>query len=182
MDYNKNSKSKRYRGRRAAAEYNHTGITYTWLSPRKQVLIKLWLCGAGAFAAQLAAGFIPYTRLEDRAWVLLPYAAGLLLTGALLWHIFELTDGGDPMHEYAYQKSIGRLPALSIAGAACSALAAIGEFAQIFMQDFTGKPLAGAAAALLACASLALCVIVYRQIKRLEWQQNSGEAESIQGQ
>lgn len=166
--------------RDAAGKYIYTGDVYRWGTPRRPVLVRLWLYGIGTFAAELAAGCVPGTKIEALWWVLIPYAAGLIFAGVLLWHIYELTDGGDPVPEFVWQKTAGRLPWFSVATAVCAGVAGAAEFVQIWLPGFAGQRLAGGIAVLLAWAALALCILIRRQLSRIAWQKQDGEAKAAQ--
>ncbi|MCC8182312.1 MAG: hypothetical protein LIO45_04970 [Clostridiales bacterium] len=116
--------------RTATGEYVYTGSYYAYQDRGKSrlramaELVALW---AVSFAATVAAGCIPGTGMEDRAYAVLPYAVQLAASVSLGWGVLRLAAGGDPLRAYVYDETAGRIPRRAVVTAAGCALAALGE-------------------------------------------------------
>ncbi|MCD8381786.1 MAG: hypothetical protein LUC30_02540 [Clostridiales bacterium] len=116
--------------RTATGEYVYTGSYYAYQDRGKRrlramgELVAVW---AVAFAATVAAGCIPGTGMENRAYAVLPYAIQLVASVSLGWGVIRLAAGGDPLRAYVYDETAGRIPRRAIVSAVGCALTALGE-------------------------------------------------------
>ncbi len=151
-------------------KYVYTGEVYSWPEPRKPALRQLWILALAAFAAQIGAGCIPGVSMNGRAWVLLPYMAALVASASILWGCYELTDGGDPLRERNYRKSVEVLPFRSVLTAVFAVLAVIGELVNLLWRAQYKGTLAGALIYMaLEAAGLALALIFWRRLRKMEF-------------
>ncbi|MCD7820517.1 MAG: hypothetical protein LUH07_15940 [Lachnospiraceae bacterium] len=156
----------------AAGKYVYTGIEYQWKSPRKPALIKIWFFALAAFAAQLAAGFLPGVGMNDHAWLLLPYAAVLIAAGSLVWGSYELTDGGDPIREHAYKKSVEALPLRGLLTAIFSGASLLGELVNfLWHSQFTGTIPGALLYLLLEAVGIACGILLRKTVSGLSWEE-----------
>ena len=113
--------------------YQYRGVHYYYkgTQPRGKALAGLWvLCGGGA-ACLLAAGFVHGATAHAPFWLLLPYMAGLLAGGYVLYLLVRLTAGGDPLRAYIHEQTAQKLPGVCLAAAVLAALTAAAQLVQL---------------------------------------------------
>ncbi len=148
----------------------YTGNVYDWPEPRKPALIRLWILAGLTFAAQIGAGCIPGVCMNGRAWVLLPYMAALLASLSVLWGCYELTDGGDPLRERSYKKSVEILPFRSVLTGICALLAAAGELINLlWAAQFRGTLFGALCYMITEAAGLLFALLFYLRIRKMEF-------------
>lgn len=113
--------------------YQYRGVHYHYkgTQPRGKALVGLWvLCGGGT-ACLLAAGFVHGATAHAPFWLLLPYMAGLLAGGYVLYLLVRLTAGGDPLRAYIHEQTAQKLPGACLAAAVLAALTAAAQLVQL---------------------------------------------------
>ncbi len=140
---------------------------------RKKLLASLWAEGLLAFGLTLAGGCIPVSGLNHCFYVLIPYIAALILCGALLWAIGQLSLAGDPMREYLYQETVKSIPGRAMAAAVCSILSVVGYLLFLCLNGLQDTPLV---LTLYLCFSLlsgGLSLDLRRRILRETWEKTA---------
>lgn len=124
-----------------AGEYVYTGDYYAYQEQgksRRQALAELWLLCIPLAAAALGAGCIP-DLWENRPYLILPYAAGLVAAASLLWGLWGLSTGGDPLRAYVYRKTVCRLPVRATVTAVCAGLTLVGTLCAAVLTKIEGE-------------------------------------------
>ncbi len=154
-------------------KYVYVGKTYIWEAPRKATLGKLWLFSLLIFGAQIAAGLVPAVGMTVRPWVLLPYMFAVAFSVSVLWGAYELTDGGDPLRDYNYKKSVKALPFRGLMTSICSGLAVISELVNVLWRSqYTGS-ISGALLYILAEAfGFVFGLLLRNWIRALSWEES----------
>ncbi|MGM9521395.1 MAG: hypothetical protein ACI3VB_02835 [Oscillospiraceae bacterium] len=142
---------KKRRGRRAylddfvknaAGEYVYTGAHYS-LSGGKAAFKKAaaLICAASAVIAGLiiACGCIPAAGMDNCFYVIIPYAAGLISAGSVVWAACRLASGGNPMREYVYEATVLKLPLRCTVIFAFSILTFLCDVLFLILNGFDGK-------------------------------------------
>ena len=112
-------------------QYRGAHYYYKGTQPRGKALAGLWvLCGGGT-ACLLAAGFVHGATAHAPFWLLLPYMAGLLAGGYVLYLLVRLTAGGDPLRAYIHEQTAQKLPGVCLAAAVLAALTAAAQLVQL---------------------------------------------------
>ena len=75
---------------------------YVGKTPRKTVLLRLWLLCGGAAALTAGAGFVPGATAHMPAYVSLSYVAALLAAVYALYTLLRMTAGGEPLRAYLH--------------------------------------------------------------------------------
>ncbi len=162
-------------------KYVYAGKAYSWDVPRGKTLAFLWSLSVLTFLVQIGAGCLPHVGMNGRAFVLLPYAAGLIAAGSLIWAVYELTDGGDPLRAYSYKKSVERLPGRCIFVMVCCGLSILGELINLMWQaQFDGSVSGALVYMLTEAVSLALALLIRMRFAGFSWtfiEADSGESE-----
>ncbi|MCD8014840.1 MAG: hypothetical protein LUG99_17035 [Lachnospiraceae bacterium] len=168
----------------ASGSYVYTGTTYRWKNSRKASLGRLWIFALAAFAAQIAAGSISDTGMNGCAWVLLPYAAALITSVSLVWGNYMLTDGGEKIPEYVFQKSAEALPVRALLTAVFSGISLVGELVSMIRQSqFTGSISGALLFSSAEAVSLIFALLLRKKVLRLEWEStgtNQAETEEAE--
>lgn len=130
----------------------------------------LLLLGAGAAASAAGAGFLPAPGMEGCLYVLLPYVAGLAGAVSVLWGAVRLLAGGDPLREYVYDATAGRLPRRTLVAAGTAGAAVLGEILYLLLRGGWS----GSAAAFLALelCSLTLSLLTRRHLGTMSWKKS----------
>ena len=135
-------------------QYRGAHYYYKGTQPRGKALAGLWvLCGGGA-ACLLAAGFVHGATAHAPFWLLLPYMAGLLAGGYVLYLLVRLTAGGDPLRAYIHEQTAQKLPGVCLAAAVLAALTAAAQLVQLALggQNLAARLLFAALQAVAADA------------------------------
>lgn len=176
------AKGKKRRGRRAyledfqktaSGEYVYTGTLHHYPDggrfSRAQALARLWAAAAAMAALALLGGFLPAAGMQNTFYVILPWAAGLVSVGSVVWLMCRLTAGGNPLRDYVHAATVGRFGVRGGAVTACAALTAAGELLCLALQGAGGS----LAASLVFLASQGLLFAAglwwLRFTRRLEW-------------
>ncbi len=158
--------------RNAAGEYIYSGAHYVYATqeiPRRRALGELWVYTGLALGAFLAGGCIRVPGLGGCAYVLLPYVAGVIASGSLIWTMGQLSAGGDPLREYVYQVTVKRLPRRMLMMGAAACLSLVGEGVYLLSQGGAGRTGLGVVF-MLSEALAAVCgALGWRRGRGLSW-------------
>lgn len=160
----------------ADGDYVYTGALIPWPKQgmsRRSALLRVILPAAAAFAAAIAGGCVSNAGLDGRPYVLLPYVAGLILSGSMCWSAGRLAMAGEELREYVYRATVERLPGLSMAAAVCAGVTLAGQIANLLLTDAGEHPLGAAVFALLEGVILAASLVLRREIGRATEQKNA---------
>ena len=97
---------------------------YVGKTPRKTVLLRLWLLCGGAAALTAGAGFVPGATAHMPAYVSLSYVAALLAVVYALYTRLRMTAGGEPLRAYLHEQTAEKLPGRCTLAAVFCAVAA----------------------------------------------------------
>ena len=158
----------------ASGKYVYTGKLYAYGSEngktRRRAYTELWILSIAAFAAVIVCGFMYVPGMTRCAYVLIPYAAGLISGGSVLWGVINLTVGGDPMERMDYESTVLKIPGRALACAVCTAITVICEAVYLILNGI------GAYAAvytvlffLLECISCGSAILIRTFVRSLEW-------------
>ena len=100
---------------------------YVGKTPRKTVLLRLWLLCGGAAALTAGAGFVPGATAHMPAYVSLSYVAALLAAVYALYTLLRMTAGGEPLRAYLHEQTAEKLPGRCTLAAVLCAAAAAGQ-------------------------------------------------------
>jgi hypothetical protein len=101
--------------------------------------------------------------------VLAPYVASLLGAASQIWGIYRLTSGGDPLRDYDWEASVGKLPMRSILTAIFAGVAILAEIVTVILPAYQAKIGSAILFIVLEAAVLAGAVLVRRAILHLKW-------------
>lgn len=100
---------------------------YVGKTPRKTVLLRLWLLCGGAAALTAGAGFVPGATAHVPAYVSLSYVAALLAAVYALYTLLRMTAGGEPLRAYLHEQTAEKLPGRCTLAAVLCAVSAAGQ-------------------------------------------------------
>lgn len=100
---------------------------YVGKTPRKAVLLWLWLLCGGAAALTVGAGFVPGATAHVPAYVSLSYVAALLAAVYALYTLLRMTAGGEPLRAYLHEQTAEKLPGRCTLAAVLCAVSAAGQ-------------------------------------------------------
>lgn len=100
---------------------------YVGKTPRKTVLLRLWLLCGGAAALTAGAGFVPGATAHMPAYVSLSYVAALLTAVYALYTLLRMTAGGEPLRAYLHEQTAEKLPGRCTLAAVLCAVSAAGQ-------------------------------------------------------
>ena len=164
VDYQKDSNGK----------YVYTGILYEYASAdgktRARAYAELWILSIAAFAAVIACGFLYVPGMTGCAYVLVPYAAGLLTAGSVLWGVINLTAGGNPMERMDYESTVMKIPGRAAACAVCTGITMIGEILYIILNGIGEYiPVYTVLFFILECIGCGVALLTRYLMLRLKW-------------
>ena len=152
--------------------YDYTGSLYQYNGGShglRRSLIKLWGLCAVLMGSLIAAGCISAPGMDNCFYVLLPYAAALMAGVSVLWALCRMTSGKNPLKEYVYEASVGKLPERAVMTAAFGAAAIIGEAVYICLHGMGGKTVGFGVFVLLDFAAAGAALVMRREILRMSW-------------
>lgn len=160
----------------ASGKYVYTGRMYAFDSKsgksRKRAYALLWVLCAAAFGAVLGCGFLYVPGMLGCAYVLLPYAAGLIAAGSVLWCVINLTAAGDPMERYEYETTVEKLPGRTAAAFICAAAALLGEIIYLIINGAEGYSVVHTIIFIaLQCIAGGAAFGVRKLFAKLEWKE-----------
>lgn len=158
----------------ASGKYVYTGKLYVYGSEngrtRGRAYTELWILSLAAFAAVIACGFMYVPGMTRCAYVLIPYAAGLLSGGSILWGVINLTVGGDPMERMDYESTVVKIPGRASACAVCTAITGICEAVYLILNGIGEYPAVYTVLFfILECISCGTAILIRMLMRRLEW-------------
>lgn len=182
------AEGKKRRGRRAhlndfyrdvSGNYVYTGACYVCTAPqeRSTLLRRLWLLTAVLAAAVVTGGCIAAPGVGRCAYVLLPYAAEVGLTGSVVWAMTRWQAREYPMREYVYKATVLALPGRCLAEAVLAAAGFAGEIVYLLVSGSGGRGLWAAVYLLLKAVSLGAALRMRRLALSSRWEPAGGNGE-----
>ena len=164
----------------ASGEYIYAGPEYEYISKngtsRKKWMLMLILLDIIAFAVVLIPGFLHVPGLNYCAYVILPYAAGILLTGYLLVVLIRLAAARDSVKAWEYDRSVKVLPTATVGAVIVGALNVVCEIVYI-AKNGAGDKLNCAIIYIVCFAVLAvLAVFMAKTVLSAEWKRKSSDS------
>ena len=149
-------------------QYRGAHYYYKGTQPRGKALAGLWvLCGGGT-ACLLAAGFVHGATAHAPFWLLLPYMAGLLAGGYVLYLLVRLTAAGEPLRAYIHEQTVQKLPGSCLLAAVFAAITAAAQLVQLALE---GRNLpARLVFTLLQAAAAAAFALASKRFKALKYE------------
>lgn len=158
----------------SAGNYEYSGrmLSYdTPAVPRAKALAALWaLCG-GMLLLAFASGCLQASGIDHCAYVLLPYAAEVVLGGAVCWALGRLTLAGDPIRQYIYKQTAEKLPRRMAAAMIFSAVTLAGETLYLILNGAGEKTVGTIIFVIMQCVCLAALVLARKIMLGLNWVQ-----------
>lgn len=158
-------------------EYEFHGTLFAWEEPekRKGVLRTLWLFLTAAAVLMVAAGCFPAPGVNNKFYLLLPYAAGL---GLCVWSAMALGRmgaEGNPMRDHVFKTSAARLPVIFLFAALMGMVCVIAEIVHLAVFAGEGSAAYGILFALLEAAAAVLLTACRRKLGGLTWTRTDPE-------
>ena len=163
----------------ASGEYVYAGPQYEFVSKngkeRKRWMLEIIILNIIAFAAVLVPGFLLVPGLNYCAYVILPYAAGILLAGYLFVVLVRLAAAKDDIKAWEYDKSVKVLPVATVFAVIVAVVALICEVVFIIANGAGGMTVG--AVVFIAChaVSAAVSVFMVLHVKTAEWMKKPSE-------
>jgi len=162
----------------ASGEYIYAGPEYEFTSKsgktRKRWMLETILLSVAAFAAVIVPGFLIVPGFNN-AYVLLPYAAGILVTGYLLAILIRLASAKDTVRAWEYDKSVKPLQAATVIAVLVTAAAAVSEAVYLIGNGADGKVLGAVLFIVCEVVSAAISVLMALSVKNTEWKKKSSD-------
>lgn len=144
-------------------EYIYNGLKYDYVNKKgrskKQWIIELAVLNIIAFVVMLVPGFILVPGMNNCWYVLLPYGAGLIMTGYLIVEIIRLAWTKEQIKAWDYDKVAARLPKLIVFTLIVLPISLIGELIYIITNG-AGGMIAGIIV-FYACHIIAACAAAF---------------------
>lgn len=116
-----NDATKKIRERRAylddfekdrSGKYVYTGKLHyykTEMISRENALIYMWLMTLIMAVGIVFAGLNATSSMSNTLYVVLPYAGSLITALMLVWLMYRLTRGGDPLRDYVFRDTVVKM-------------------------------------------------------------------------
>ena len=150
----------------------YTGEYRSWADKKEAFSRYAWrqlaLSGA-AFLCPFAAGWFPETGMEGCFYLLLPYAAGLLITALLMWTAVRILKEGPVIKEYVFRRTVETIRGRSAAGMLLSAITLAGILLSLITGGFRGKGAGAVVFFVSQAAQMAFCLLLWKQNPESRW-------------
>ncbi len=172
-DYHKNNEGKyEYRGKVFTPQV--TGKAFS----RKKwsmwaVYIPLILCVVGA-------GCIPAPGLMGTAYVIIPYALGLMGAISFGWGLCRLSTAGEALKSYIYDVTVKKLPHRAVLTIVLNVLAIAAEAVYVLLHGTGSQAIWIAVFAVLEVAVCIFAAVIYRIVRGLVWKCDATEKSPAQ--
>lgn len=153
-------------------KYDYTGSIYCFEGTDDDLrcsLMKLWGLCVVLLGSLIAAGCISAPGMDNCFYVLLPYVAALMSGISVFWALCRMTSGKNPLREYVYEASVGKLPERTVMTAFFAAVTLIGDTVYICIHGMEGKPVGFSVFMLLESAAAGAVLVMRRTIQRMNW-------------
>ena len=147
------------------AHRSYEGGADSW----RRTMIILWICCAVPAALLIAVGCIRNSGLLGNAFIILPYAAEMIVLFVIIWKMVRLTYGGTELRKYVHDSTVIHIPVYAGVAAAIAGIALAGIIISLITGTFSGS-IAGIIIYILAQVSLgAGCLVIMRMIRGMNW-------------
>lgn len=156
----------------SAGSYEYSGrmMGYdTPAAPRAKALAALWVLCGGMLVLAFASGCLQASGIDHCAYVLLPYAAEVVLGGTVCWALGRLTLAGDPIREYVYKQTAEKLPRRMAAAMIFCGITLGGEALYLILNGAGEKTLGTIIFIIMQCICLAVLVFARKIMLGLRW-------------
>ncbi|MBQ7160784.1 MAG: hypothetical protein IJR90_03660 [Clostridia bacterium] len=175
----KEKKQKR-RGRRSylndfhleGSEYVYRGNTYAFEGGEKERKSFLTFMTLGSLVSLLlAAGqeIFPPVEMSDSPFTTVPWLLQTIAVCTVIWGVYKLLRGGDPMREYVYEKSVKKLPVRLLIASVASFVTVASEAIYIVIKGFGRSAVNTVMRPSLALINGVLCLFLHLLAKRGRW-------------
>ena len=158
-------------------EYIYIGATYAFQgeqSTRKRGLLRWGILAVGMVACAIVGGCIRAPGTVNCAYVLIPYAVGILAAFSVLWGYARMAKGGDPLRAYVYEATVPHFPLRTILTAVGGGGAILGELIYVILNGVQGL-LVGMIVFLVSQAAMLVCALLWRPLGReMSWERFDG--------
>ena len=120
-------------------EYIYIGATYAFQgeqSTRKRGLLRWGILAMGMVACAIVGGCIRAPGTVNCAYVLIPYAVGILAAFSVLWGYARMAKGGDPLRAYVYEATVLKIPRRAWVAMIGAAATLVGGIVYVASQGF----------------------------------------------
>ncbi len=159
----------------ASGKYVYTGNYYAWqpeCGSRTRAMVKLILYWIASFALIVAAGCVPDAGMEDRAYIIIPYAVQIIASVSVGWGAFRLAFAGDPLMAYVYDETAASIPIRAMITIVGAGLTCLGEVFNLILNG-SESPRSAAVLLIAEAASLILTILIRRSLQKMSWKMNS---------
>lgn len=148
------------------SKYYYTGTR----DDRKKHLLALGMLSALTLLAALVVGFQPIPGLTRSFYVLIPFAAHLLLAVLMCWNTILLAWAGEPIPDFEFKNLKRNYPAVAGCGMVAAALAAVSEIFYL-IRNFNTDSIQQGLLFILAEAVAAVAMMrILKLYKNMKWE------------
>ena len=188
-------KKKKRRGRRyylndfhlVGSEYVYRGNMYAFDGGQRERRRFLTLITLGSFVSLLTAAgqeVFPPVEMSDSLFTTIPWLLQMIAVCTVIWGVYKLLRGNDPMREYVYEKSVKKLPVRLLISMAASFVTFASEAIYIVIKGFGRSAVNTVMRPSLALVNGLLCLSLHLLVKKARWNlinQISADAEPNSG-
>ncbi|MBQ8856512.1 MAG: hypothetical protein IJ024_00055 [Lachnospiraceae bacterium] len=172
---------KKYKGRKAylndfhkneKGDYEYQGILYEWKGEEGTLcreMILLVGIGVVMLAALILAGCVDAPGAINCFYVVLPYTVSFIAGISMVWGMWRLLEGGNPLREYVYKASVEQIPIRAIFTIIGAGAAIVGEIVYLIGHGFQGKSVKSMEFLLLESVVFVLAVILRKRVMVMPW-------------
>ncbi len=157
--------------------YEYKGKRYAYRGDQsfKSMLIRLWAFGGGAFACMIVAGSVSPPGINGCAYVILPYAAGVIAAVSIVWALCRLTARGQSLEKHVYEATVEALPKRGIMFLFFSAISLAGLAVYVIFNGFQQKFIHFLVFFAAQILGMVLIILLGRYIKSIEWHETPSQ-------
>ena len=162
----------------ASGEYIYAGPEYEFESSngksRKRWMLEMILLNVAALACVLVPGFMFVPGLSYCAYVVLPYAASVLLFGYMLLISMRLAAAKDSVKAWEYDKSAKVLPVATVAAVVIAAANFVCEIVFLAINGSSGQVTGAVVYMVCQAAAGAISFFAVKLARSAKWNKKPG--------
>lgn len=153
-------------------QYEYQGVQYKWTiddKERKALQRQLRIMAVIAVAASFLAGCIPAPGVGHSAYLILPYAAGVVGAILLCFAVWRMCGEKDPIRGHIFDASVKKIPFRAVLTVIFAAISVTGEIIYLLINGPEGQLLYGILFLVLEGAACLDAFCILQKIRSLEW-------------
>lgn len=141
---------------------------------RKKAIIRLLMIGLAAFALTVISGTLKGAGNTNTFYIVIPYIVEVGAQGFLIYALLSLLTGGNPIREYVFMNSYGKVHQRAMVTVVSAGVGLMGSILYIVGHGFENKLAATFMYILIRVAVICLALFVDKEHRKIKYADFSG--------